>query len=85
MIDNDLLNILACPETKKDLVLADADLVARINERITTGKVLTKMKVAVKEPIDQALLRVGDNDYAYPVRNNIPVLLVEELIEIKGI
>lgn len=85
MLDKELLDILACPETKKSLTLADENLVERINQQIKAGEVVTKMKIKVEEPIEAALLREGDNAYAYPVRNSIPVLLVEELMEIKGI
>ncbi len=85
MIDDELLSLLACPETKKNLVLIDEDLVRRINDKIASGQVLTRMKGKVTEPIEGGLMREGDATSVYPVRNNIPVLLVEELIEIKDI
>ena len=34
MVDKELLNILCCPETKQDLVLADQELIDKINQLI---------------------------------------------------
>ena len=34
MIDQELLDILACPETKEDVSLADQSLIDSINEKI---------------------------------------------------
>ena len=85
MIDDELLSILACPETKKDLQLADQTMIERVNAGIKEGKVFNKAKEKVTEPIDGGLLRVGDNDHLYPIRENIPILLVEELISLEGL
>ena len=85
MIDDELLSVLACPETKKNLVLIGEELTNRINEKIAEGSVLTKMKVKVTEPIDGGLMREGDDSAIYPIRQNIPVLLVEELISITDV
>ena len=82
MIDKNLLSLLACPETKKNLELADQKTIDRLNALIKQGKAWTKAKEKVTEGIDGGLLRVGDHKYMYPVRNGVPILLVEELIEI---
>ncbi|MCA9394402.1 MAG: hypothetical protein KC900_09385 [Candidatus Omnitrophica bacterium] len=84
-IDKDLLSILACPETKKDLEAADQDVIDRINAAIAAGKVRNRAQEKVTEPIDGGLFRVGDRGSVYPIRENIPVLLVEELILLDGI
>jgi len=80
MIDKTLLSILACPETKKDLELADAATVQQVNQRIAEGKILNRAKEKVTKKIDGGLFRAGDRSCIYPVRNNIPILLVDELI-----
>ncbi|MFT5388255.1 MAG: hypothetical protein ACI9F2_000198 [Lysobacterales bacterium] len=82
MIDEELLSVLACPETKKNLVLIDEALIKSINDKIKANDLLYKNKAKVEEVIDGGLKRVGDDDFVYPIRNNIPVLLVEELIDI---
>lgn len=85
MIDKDLLKILACPETKKDLEPADDETVRKINAAIQDGRVRNKLQEKVGHPIDGGLFRVGDRSCLYPIRENIPILLVEELILLDGL
>ncbi|MGE0268190.1 MAG: Trm112 family protein [Candidatus Omnitrophota bacterium] len=85
MIDKDLLDILACPETKKDVELADQDTVAKINQAIKEGRVRNKSQQKVEQPIDGGLFRVGDRSCIYPIRDHIPILLVDELILLAGV
>ena len=85
MIDEDLLKILACPETKKDLEPADEETVGKINAAIKAGRLRNKLQEKVEHPIDGALFRSGDRSCVYPIRENIPVLLVEELILLDGL
>lgn len=85
MIDKDLLKILACPETKKDLEPADEDTIRKINVAIQAGQIRNILQAKVERPIDGGLFRVGDRSCLYPIRENIPVLLVEELILLDGL
>ena len=39
MIDEELLEILACPETKEPVALAEEELIAALNSRIVRGEV----------------------------------------------
>lgn len=73
----DLLEILRCPENRTSLTVADADLVAKLNAAIAKTSLKNKGGEAVAEPIDGALVR-EDRQVAYPVREDIPVMLVEE-------
>lgn len=79
MIDADLVNILACPESKEPVALADAALVERVNAAIRAGKVKNRGGDAVTEAIDGGLVR-SDGRYLYPIRDDIPIMLVEEAI-----
>lgn len=83
MIDKELLNILACPETQQDLAMADEATVAKINAAVKQGKLVNRAGAKVAEAIDEGLIR-EDGEVLYPVRGQIPVLLVEEGILLKG-
>jgi|SRR5215831_7385020 len=77
MLDKELLEILACPETKEPVALADEALVARLNDRIAKGELKNRGGEKVADRIEAALVR-HDGKVAYPVRDGIPIMLVEE-------
>ena len=79
MLAPDLLAILVCPETRQPLVVADAEALAFANARIATGTVRDASGELVSEPLTEALATT-DGRRIYPVRNGIPILLVEEVI-----
>lgn len=78
-IRKELLEILACPETKQPLSLADTSLVESLNSRIRQGKLTNRGGEAVTEPMDAGLVR-EDGQYLYPIRDDIPVMLIDESI-----
>lgn len=77
VIDKDLLEILACPETHQRLAEADAALLGRINEWIAGGKATNRGGRPVTDKLGAALVR-ADGKVVYPIRDGIPVLLVDE-------
>jgi uncharacterized protein YbaR (Trm112 family) len=77
MLDKELLEILACPETKEAVALASDDVVARLNARIEKGELKNRGGEKVVDRIEAALVR-HDGKVAYPVRDGIPIMLVEE-------
>jgi uncharacterized protein len=78
----DLLAILCCPETKQEVCLLDQTVVERLNQRISKGELKTKGGQLVTEQIDGGLLRT-DKTVAYPIRDQIPIMLIEEGIPIQ--
>ncbi len=84
MLDPELLEMLCCPETRTDLTLAtDSERVA-LNAAIQAGRVKNRAGVPVTEAISDALIR-ADRKVAYLVRNDIPVMLIDEAIPLDGL
>lgn len=83
-IDNELLAILCCPETKQEVTRADERLIHLLNDRIGKGDVKNKAGQPVSEKLDGGLLR-ADKKILYPVREDIPIMLIEEGIPVEGI
>jgi uncharacterized protein YbaR (Trm112 family) len=84
MIDKELLDILACPENKTPVTLADGALVDEINHRIEKGEVVNRGGKSVEKKIDGGLVR-EDGAYLYPIEDNIPIMLIDEAIPLEGI
>jgi len=80
-VDPELVSILACPETKEPVELASEDLVAALNEMISKGQVKNREGTAVTETVDGGLVR-EDRRFLYPIREDIPIMLIEEAIEL---
>jgi uncharacterized protein YbaR (Trm112 family) len=77
MLDKELLEILACPETKAPVSLGDPGLVEQTNAKIARGEIVNRGGEKVTERVDALLVR-DDRKVAYPVRDGIPIMLVEE-------
>jgi uncharacterized protein YbaR (Trm112 family) len=79
MIDHNLLDILVCPETKQALRVADAALLETLNSSISAGSITNRGGEAVTVAVNEALIR-EDGDVLYPVRDDIPIMLIDESI-----
>jgi uncharacterized protein len=79
MVDKELIDILCCPETKQDVTLLDPKIIERVNKQINLGIIKNRGGEAVKESIDAGLLRM-DKKYFYPIREDIPIMLIDEAI-----
>ena len=80
-VAEDLIEILVCPETKQPVRLARTDELAALNERIRAGSQRNRGGEPVKAELAEALVR-EDGRVLYPVDDGIPVMLVEESIEL---
>jgi uncharacterized protein YbaR (Trm112 family) len=83
MVNAELLEILACPEDKSPVRLADAGLLEKLNDRVRAGSLVNRGGQPVTEPLAEALVR-ADGRYVYAVRDGIPIMLVEEGIPVEG-
>ncbi len=79
MIDAELLKILCCPETHQPLRVAEPALVEKLNQQIAAGGLQNRAGQPVAVNLDGGLVR-ADGKFLYPIRRDIPVMLVDEAI-----
>ncbi len=79
IIDNKLLEILCCPETKQDLKLADEKTISDLNDLVEKKELKNRIKQPVEKKLDGGLIR-EDGKYLYSIIEEIPILLIDESI-----
>ncbi|MBB3209892.1 uncharacterized protein YbaR (Trm112 family) [Rhodopirellula rubra] len=84
MITPDILPILRCPFGGDSLVLAEPELVERVNEAISAGAARDQLGTRVETPIDAGMVNSA-KDRLYPVRENIATLIADSAIQIKDL
>jgi uncharacterized protein len=77
MLTAEFLSMLRCPEDRTALTAADAATVARLNEAISAGRLKNRGSQPITKPLDGALVR-ADHQIAYPIIDDIPILLIDE-------
>ena len=77
MTKTELVQLLCCPETHQAVAWAAPAEVERLNQAIAAGQVRNRAGQLVQEKLDGGLVR-ADGKYLYPVRREIPVMLVDE-------
>lgn len=80
-INTKLLEILVCPENKLPLELANDAQVTELNTLIDSGRLKNRAGNVISERLDGLLLR-KDQKVAYPIRNDIPIMLIDEGIQL---
>jgi uncharacterized protein YbaR (Trm112 family) len=80
-VSRELLEILVCPETRQPVAPASAEVLTRVNEKIRAGTLRNRGGDKVEKEIEEGLLR-DDGRVLYPVDDGIPVMLIEESIEL---
>jgi uncharacterized protein len=81
VITDELLGMLRCPESRQTLKRGNADLVAQVNGEIAAGRLRNRAGHVLAKPIDGLLVREDDR-LAYPVIDDIPILLADEAVEL---
>ena len=79
MVDAELLKLLCCPETHQDQVPAEAGLVEQLNAQVARGTLKNRAGRVVDRKLDGGLVR-ADRKFLYAVREDIPVMLIDEAI-----
>lgn len=77
--DKKLLDIICCPTTHVPLKLMTDTELSRLNARIEAGRLKSVDNQLVAEPLTQALM-TDDGRLAYPIRDDIPMLLEDQAI-----
>ncbi len=80
-IDQELLAILVCPETRQPIAEASADLLARVNAAVAEGTLKNRGGAQVGDCVEEGLVR-EDGRVLYVVRDGIPIMLVDEAIDL---
>jgi uncharacterized protein YbaR (Trm112 family) len=80
-VSSELVEILVCPESKQPVAIASQDVLARVNDKISAGSLRNRGGEKVEKAITEGLLR-EDGKILYAVDDGIPVMLIEESIEI---
>ena len=81
MISQDLLDILVCPETKANLSLAEDGLIAELNQKLDKGELVNKAGNKIDAKFEAGLVR-EDKKVLYRIENDIPIMLIEEGVEL---
>ena len=80
-VNPELLEILVCPESKQPVSSASEEVLAKVNAEISAGRLRNRGGEKVEEAISEGLVR-EDGKILYPVDDGIPVMLIEESIEL---
>jgi uncharacterized protein YbaR (Trm112 family) len=76
-IDAALLDILCCPLTQVPLQRMPETKLAELNALIAEKRIKNESKVVVETPLEAALM-TRDGKLAYPIRDGIPILLIDQ-------
>ena len=81
MLDPEFVKILVCPDNRTPVRIASEQEITNLNQKIEEGSLQNIGGRKVYDKIDGGLIREA-GDRLYPVRKNIPVMLVEEAIQL---
>ena len=81
MIDPEFVKILVYPANRTPVRVASDEEISDLNQKIEEGSLQNIGGRKVNDKLDGGLIREA-GDLLYPVRKNIPVMLVEEAIQL---
>ena len=81
MLDPEFVKILVCPANRTPVRFASEQEITDLNQKVEEGVLQNIGGRKVNDKLDGGLIR-EDGDRLYPVRKNIPVMLIEEAIQL---
>ncbi len=79
-----MLDILLCPESRQRLTLAEPAVLENLNRRVGASQLRNKAGQVVEQHLDGALVR-EDQKLADPILDGLPIMLVDQAIELSQI
>ena len=80
-IDNELLEILVCPESQQTVSLASEQLLQQLNAEIDAARLRNRGGDVVEKHIEEGLIR-EDGKVLYIIDDSIPVMLIDQSIKL---
>ena len=80
-IDNELLEILVCPESQQTVKLASAETLQRLNSEIDAARLRNRGGDVVDKHIEEGRLR-EDGKVLYIIDDSIPIMLIDQSIKL---
>jgi uncharacterized protein YbaR (Trm112 family) len=80
-IDNELLEILVCPESQQPVTLAGREILDQLNSEIDAARLRNRGGDVVEKRIDEGLLR-EDGKILYIIDDSIPIMLIDQSIKL---
>ena len=80
-IDNELLEILVCPESQQTVKIASAQILQQLNSEIDAARLRNRSGDIVEKHIEEGLLR-EDGKVLYIIDDNIPIMLIDQSIKL---
>jgi len=80
-IDNELLEILVCPESQQPVKIASARILQQLNSEIDAARLRNRGGDIVEKHIEEGLLR-EDGKVLYIIDDNIPIMLIDQSIKL---